>query len=99
MMNPTVGKAASESRTVRASLLALLLVVWAPLVLAVGALAGVLGLDLDAAGWTTYGDDGVIDAAERWAIVRDTVVAVLAWLSIRYRIGARAVITSLLRRT
>lgn len=90
-------KPAVASRTNQSAFTIILIALWVPLCLAVGAVAGLLGVDLDAASWVGYGDDDVISKAEWLAIVRDLVIATLAYLAIRFRNGAFERISGLFR--
>lgn len=86
-------KPTGTSKTVKVSFAALLIALWAPLCLLVGAVLGLFGLDVNAAEWTVYADDGAIDAGEWLAIGRDLVLAILAALAIRFRKTASKFLT------
>lgn len=86
-------KPTGASKTVQVSLASLLILLWTPLCLAVGALLTLVGIDVNAAAWTVYGDDGVIDSGEWLAIGRDLLLAVLAGFAIRFRKTAEKFLT------
>lgn len=85
-------KPAAKSRTIQAAAGALVIALWAPLCLAVGALLGLLGVHVDAQAWAGFAADQAISGTEWLAILRDVVIAGLAWLAIRFRTTATNVI-------
>lgn len=90
-------KPAAQSRTIQASLAALLIALWTPIVLAVGALLALVGIDVDVQAWTGFAADGAVSMTEWLAILRDVVIAVLAWLAIKYRATATNTVQGIVR--
>lgn len=81
-------KPAAQSRTIQAAAGALIIALWAPLCLAVGALLTLVGVHVDTQAWAGFASDQVISGAEWLSILRDVVIAGLAWLAIRFRATA-----------
>ncbi len=81
-------KPAAQSRTIRAAAGALVIALWVPICLAVGALLALVGVHIDTQAWAGFASDQVISMTEWLSILRDVVIAFLAWLAIRFRATA-----------
>ena len=90
MQNET--KPALQSKTVRTGLTLILVTIWQPLVMLVGALLTVVGVQVDTAAWIPYAADGAIGVEEWLSIVRDVALPLIGLLVIRYRTGAKTAI-------
>ena len=66
---------ALKSGTVRTGITLILITIWKPLVMLVGGVLLLVGLQVDTATWIPYADDGAISAAEWFAIARDVLRA------------------------